>query len=238
MMPPVPTYVSITFGLTTLLTLVGLYWTIWQSSRETTRKKALPILLGLTGWLALQAVLTTRGVYNSETTSVPPKLFLFGILPAMLLIVSLSVTASGRRFMNSLPLANITYLNTVRILVELVLFWLFLNQAVPQLITFEGRNFDVLSGLTAPFVAYIGLTKGKLSRAVILAWNLICLGLLGNVVVYALLSAPSPLQQFAFDQPNLAITNFPFSWLPTFLVPVVVFGHVVSIRQLSNRAVH
>lgn len=238
MMPPVPVYVSITFGLTTLITLVGLYWTIRQSSQETTRKRAPLILLGLIGWLTLQAVLTTRGVYSSDTTSVPPKLLLFGILPALLLIVTLSGTASGRRFMNSLPLTNITYLNTVRLLVELVLFWLFLSQVVPQLITFEGRNFDVLSGLTAPFVAYIGLTKGKLSRPVVLGWNLICLGLLVNVVVYALLSAPSPLQQFSFDQPNLAITNFPFSWLPTFLVPVIMFGHVVSIRQLLNRVVN
>ena len=139
--------------------------------------------------------------------------------------------------MDSLPLTNLTYLNTVRIAVELVLFWLFVHKAVPELITFEGRNFDILSGITAPFIAYFGLTKRKLSRPVILIWNLICLALLINIVGYALLSTPSPFQQFAFDQPNLAISTFPFSWLPTFLVPVVLFGHLVSIRQLTGKAV-
>jgi len=50
--------------------------------------------------------------------------------------------------------------------------------------------------------------------------------------VNALFSAPSPIQKFAFDQPNIAILNFPFSWLPTFIVPIILFGHLTSIRQL------
>ena len=232
----VPAYVSVIFILTTLATLFLFYKAVSQSGEETTRKKGTAIVLGLIGWLGLQAALTLRGVYNSDTTAIPPKLALFGLLPAMLAIVYLSVTPSGRRFMTSLPLTNLTYLNTVRVAVELVLWWLFIHKAVPELITFEGRNLDVLSGLTAPFVAYFGLTKGKLSRRVMLIWNFICLALLLNVVFYALLSAPSPLQKFAFDQPNLAISNFPFSWLPTFLVPVVLFGHLASIRQLLTRS--
>ena len=101
--------------------------------------------------------------------------------------------------------------------------------------TFEGRNFDIIAGITAPLIAYFGFTIEKLSRQIILVWNFICLGLLINIVATALLSAPSPLQKLAFDQPNIAILNFPFSWLPTFIVPVVLFGHLVSIRQLTRR---
>jgi len=33
-------------------------------------------------------------------------------------------------------------------------------------------------------------------------WNFVCLGLLLNIVINALLSLPSAFQQFAFDQPN------------------------------------
>ena len=62
-----------------------------------------------------------------------------------------------------------------------------------------------------------------------------CLGLLANIVVNALLSTPTPIQKFAFDQPNIAILNFPFSWLPTFIVPIVLFGHLASIRQLFKQ---
>jgi len=235
MLEDLPTYVSVVFGLTTFLSLFLFYWVIKSSHSRATRNISNVILLGLLVWLAVQAALTLNNVYNSDTTSLPPKVVLFGVLPAILAIIMLFVTQGGRTFIDSLPLAGITYLHIVRIPVEVVLWWLFLHKAVPQLMTFEGRNFDILAGITAPFIAYFGVAKGKLNRKVVLAWNVICLGLLANIVVNALLSAQSPLQRFAFDQPNIAITNFPFSWLPSFVVPVVLFAHLAAIRQLTKR---
>ena len=234
MIENLPAYISLVFGLTTAATLLLFYRVVQHSTIETTRKKANVILLSLTIWLMIQAALTLKNVYNSETTSIPPKIVILGVLPAILTIVLLFATKKGRQFIDSLPLTNITYLNTVRIPVELVLLWLFMHKAVPQLMTFEGRNFDIIAGITAPFIAYYGLAKGKLSRNIILIWNFIALALLANIAVNALLSAPSPLQQFAFDQPNIAILYFPFSWLPTFIVPVILFGHLTSIRQFIN----
>jgi len=100
--------------------------------------------------------------------------------------------------------------------------------------TFEGRNFDILAGLSTPFIAYFGFTKKTIGRKFLLAWNIICLLLLLNIVVNAILSAPFVFQQFAFDQPNIAILYFPFVWLPGFIVPVVLFSHLVLIRRLSK----
>ncbi len=230
-----PTSISLTFGLTTVATLLFFIWTIRNSNFEQTRKKATPIFISLTIWLTIQAVLTLKNIYNADTNSFPPKILLFGILPTILTIVLLFLTSKGRQFIDSLPLKNLTYLNIVRIPVEIVLFLLFLNKSIPELMTFEGRNFDIIAGITAPFIAYFGLTKLKLSRPIILIWNFVCLGLLINIVLNALLSAQSPIQQFAFDQPNIAILYFPFSWLPTFIVPLVLFGHLTSIRQLLKQ---
>jgi hypothetical protein len=234
MIENLPTYISVVFELTTVTTLLLFYWTVKKSNFDLTSKKANSIFFGLALWLTIQAILTINNVYNSDTTSNPPKLLLFGILPTISAIILLFATRKGRQFIDSLPLINITYLNIVRIPVELVLLWLFQIKAVPQLMTFEGRNFDILAGITAPFIAYFGLTKGKLSRQIVLVWNFICLGLLINIVVNALLSAPFPIQKFALDQPNIAILNFPFNWLPTFIVPIVLFGHLTSIRRLLN----
>jgi hypothetical protein len=56
------------------------------------------------------------------------------------------------------------------------------------------------------------------------------------IVFTAIFSAISPFQKFGFEQLNMAIFNFPFSWLATFIVPMVLFGHLVSIRiLLKNR---
>ena len=235
MIEKLPMYISLIFGLTTLATLLLFIWTIRHSNSETTRKRAIPIFIGLIIWLVIQAVLTLKNYYNTDTNYLPPKIMLFGILPTILAIISLFGTQKGREFIDSLSLKNLTYLNVVRIPVEIVLFWLFLNKTIPELMTFEGRNFDIIAGITAPFIAYFGLAKNKLNRQIILIWNFICLGLLINIVVNALFSAPSPLQKFAFEQPNIAILNFPFSWLPTFIVPIVLFGHLTSVRQLLKQ---
>ena len=103
--------------------------------------------------------------------------------------------------------------------------------------TFEGRNFDILAGITAPLVLYYGFVKRKLGNTFMLLWNVICLLLLLNIVVNAILSAPFPFQQFAFDQPNVAVMYYPFVWLPCFIVPVVLFSHLVLIRRLLKKEI-
>jgi hypothetical protein len=118
--------------------------------------------------------------------------------------------------------------------VEIVLFFLFTYKTVPELMTFEGRNFDILSGITAPVIFYFAFIRQQLNRQILLIWNFICLGLLVNIVTNAILSAPFPFQQFAFDQPNIAVLYFPFIWLPCCVVPLVLLSHLAAIRQLLN----
>jgi hypothetical protein len=62
--------------------------------------------------------------------------------------------------------------------------------------------------------------------------NVISLGLLLNVVANGMLSAPTPFQQFGFEQPNIAVLHFPFMFLPACIVPIILFSHLSSIRQL------
>lgn len=171
MIQNLPTYISLTFGLTTIATLLLFFWVIKNSDVGRTGKGAIKIIFSLVVWLIVQAFLTLNKVYNSEINYFPPKILLFGILPAVLAIILLFATRKGRQFVDSLPLKNLIYLNIVRVPVELVLFWLFLNKAVPELMTLEGRNFDIFSGITAPIIAYFGFSKNKISKNLILAWN-------------------------------------------------------------------
>jgi len=98
--------------------------------------------------------------------------------------------------------------------------------------TFEGKNFDIISGLTAPLIFYFGYVRRQFNTGALLAWNIICLGLLINIVVIAIMSSPLPFQKLAFDQPNIAIFYFPFVWLPCCVVPLVLLSHLATMRQL------
>jgi hypothetical protein len=101
--------------------------------------------------------------------------------------------------------------------------------------TFGGYNFDIISGVTAPIVYFLYYMKKKISKRFLLFWNFICLGLLANILIIALLSAKTPFQQLAFEQPNIGVTYFPFVWLPAVIVPIVLFSHIASIRQILKK---
>ena len=219
-----PFYISILFGVATLLTVLAFYKVANYS------KTVIAILIL---WLTMQAIISSTGFY-ANFDSIPPR-FMLLILPPLILILILFFTKKGRHFIDSLDIKTLTLLHVIRIPVEIVLFWLFVHKSVPQIMTFEGRNFDILSGITAPFVYYFGFVKNKLDKKIILAWNFLCLALLINIVSIALLSAPFPFQKFAFNQPNIALAYFPFVWLPCCIVPLVLFSHLVSIRQLTTR---
>lgn len=218
-----PLYVSIVFQLTTLMTV----WLFYKASRSGT---AVFILLG---WIFLQAAISYSGIYL-DTFAMPPR-FLLLVAPPLVVIILLFMLPAGRRFLDRLDTGYLTLLHMVRIPVELVLFWLFVHRMVPQIMTFEGRNFDILSGITAVFIWYLGYIKRVLPVPVLLVWNFICLALLLNIVVHGVLSAPTPFQQFAFEQPNLALVRFPFVWLPCCIVPLVLLSHLTIIRQMLNQ---
>lgn len=223
-MEKVPEFVSTLFILTTFITL-------YLFSRATSKPGV--VLLVLLAWLTLQGFIASSGFYT-VTDTLPPR-FLLGILPPLAFIFFLFLSPRGHLFIDGLDLKILTLLHVIRIPVELVLFWLFSYKAVPQLMTFEGRNFDILSGISALLVYYFGFIKKSLDKKFILVWNFIGLALLANIVINAFLSAPFPFQQFAFDQPNIAILYFPFIWLPVLVVPLVLFSHLVAIRKLWKK---
>lgn len=220
-MQSVPLYIPAVFAATTFLTLYFLY--------RAAGKSKMVITISLI-WLALQAGIALTGFYLN-TDTMPPRIIVAIGIP-LITVLLLVVTKKGSRMTASWDLRWLTVLHIVRIPVELVLFWLFLYKKVPELMTFEGINYDILSGITAPLIVWIGFSKSNPKKWLLLAWNFICLLLLINIVVHAVLSAPLPFQQFAFDQPNIAVMYFPYVWLPAFVVPVVLLSHLVTIRSL------
>lgn len=225
-----PSYVSIVFILTTFFTIGTFLYAFKSEAFSSTPAKVLSFLIPF--WVILQASLALTGFYL-KIDALPPRLPLFAVLPAFLTVIFLIVFAR-RNFISRLPLKTLTILHVVRIPVEVVLFWLFQAGLVPQLMTFEGRNFDLLSGLTAPLIYWLAFRGSKTNRPLLIVWNILALGLLTNIVVNAFLSFPFAFQQFAFDQPNRAVLYFPFVWLPSVIVPIVLFCHLASLWQLAS----
>ena len=104
---------------------------------------------------------------------------------------------------------------------------------MPVQMSYSGRNFDIISGITA--LALGGwLATGHSSRRLVAAWNTLGVLLLANILIVALLSAPTPFRVFMNEPANVWITHAPWVWLPTVMVFAALFGHVAVYRRLVS----
>jgi hypothetical protein len=227
MIEGLPSYVSPLFIATTFLTVGFFFYAVRMAGITTWPTRAILFLVPF--WLLFTGVLALGGFYH-DPTALPPRVFLFAVLPAVILV--LIIVAGAGEFLNALPLRVLTLLSLIRVPVEFTLLTLYQHGQVPRAMTFEGTNFDILSGLTAPLVAYFAFRGGRTNRPILLAWNIAALLLLANVVTTAILAFRSPMQKIAFDQPNVGVEYFPFIWLPAVVVPIVFFTHLASLRVL------
>ena len=193
-----------------------------------------PALAGLLlVYLAIPAALSRAGVLDRYDPLPAPALLL---LLGLTLLTAVTVFSPLGRRLASLPLAAIVAFQSFRVGVEWWLHRMHLEGLVPEQMTFSGRNFDIISGLTGLLLGGWMLSGKPAGRGLVLAWNVLGLALLANIVVVAALSTPVPFRRFLGGPPNLLPSEFPWIWLPSFLVQVAFGSHLLVFRQLAGRA--
>ncbi len=187
--------------------------------------------VGLAAWLACTAGLSLTGLAG-DFSSFPPPVMPLVLLPP--LVAALVLTFSGRFgvVLRHVPVQWLLCLQSFRVAVEVLLWALHGQGLLPVQMTFEGLNFDVLTGITAPLAAYLLTARPGWRRPLLLGWNLAGLALLATIVVISILSLPTPLRVFTNEPANTIVTRFPFIWLPGFLVPLAYTLHFFALRKL------
>lgn len=203
------------------------------SARYLPRRATVSIAVGLAIWLTYAGTLGFLGVVaNPNLRSPGPALLL---IPVFLFVALYLARADGAlRVATSIPLGWLMGLQAFRVIVELFLHQLWKDGLAPRMLTYEGANFDIAIGLSAPFIAWL-YTRGLMREQAALAWNILGLAMLANIAVRALLTAPGPFQFITSDVPNLAVGTFPFTYIPGFMAPLALVLHVLSIRALRAR---
>ncbi|MFZ5972680.1 MAG: hypothetical protein ACOYXA_13920 [Bacteroidota bacterium] len=195
----------------------------WPAERKSRVRNRLLWALG--GWAMFVAAASLSG-FTSRFDWFPGNAAPILLVPLVsILLFSLSGTA--RDLLMHVPASVLATLQVFRIAVEVLLWVLFIQHLLPIQMTFEGRNFDILSGVLG---GVVGLFFHK-NRLVVLAYNLIGLALLINIVGTALLSMPTPFRVFMQEPANTIVLKFPFIFLPAFLVPLAYGLHFLSLRQ-------
>jgi hypothetical protein len=162
----------------------------------------------------------------------PPLLL---VLAVTIGTVLLAFSTAGSRLATGVPLAVLVGYQVFRVPLEWLLHRLYLEGVIPVEMTYAGRNYDIVSGLTAAVLAVL-LTKGRAPRALVFAWNVLGLALLANIVAVAVLATPTSFQAFTDGPPNVLPSLLPYVWLPTLLVQAALLGHLLVFRALKHRS--
>src|SRR5690349_6022123 len=105
------------------------------------------IVLGFFGWTAIISALSISG-FLSYFGKLPPRPILVLLLP-LVVIIWATRSAITTEILRHIPAQNIVRLQSFRVFVEIVLWMLFVENLIASQMTFEGRNFDILAGLSA-----------------------------------------------------------------------------------------
>jgi hypothetical protein len=209
------------------LFVFAVVWCLFWAAVAARSRRFLVVLLVLA---ATHLLLAERGFYLDATSTPPPQAaWLAPVFVALTVAVALP---RGRRWLASLDPIALMFLHVLRLPVEITLHQAFVHGSVPRGMTFDGHNFDIMSGVSALVLAAWMTSKRPPSRGVLIAWNLACLGLLAIVVTTAILSIPSSLQRLNFDRPNVLVLSTPYVLLPALLVPAVLWAHVAALVRL------
>jgi hypothetical protein len=224
----------VTFVVLPLILVALLAWgtlAAWQRAGDSparARRVMLLVTLATAAWMAVTWTAASRGLLMDFTSTPPP----FGLLVAVVVTLSIVIAAGplGRRFAREIPLWALVAVHGFRLPLEIAMHRLAERGIMPEQMSYAGRNYDILTGITAIIVAVL-VSRGIGGRRLVLAWNLLGLALLVNIVTVAILSTP-PFAAFGPDRLNVFVMVTPFVWLPAVLVLAALAGHLVIFRAL------
>lgn len=177
-------------------------------------------------WLAATAAVGFSGVMLDVSARPPPFAVVVAVTFGTAVVVGVSAVGAG---LARLPLWWLVGFHAFRLPLEIVMHAAADAGVMPQVMSWDGRNFDVVAGVAAIVVA-VALRRGA-PRWVAGAWLAFATVTLINVVVVAVRASPL-LRHFGDDEVNVWVAYAPFIWLPTVLVASAVAGHIVLLRAL------
>jgi small-conductance mechanosensitive channel len=220
------------------LALVGTYvllvrraWLADGAGATVASRHALVCLIASALWLALTWQTAASGILREWDRRPPPLAFLIGGIFAMSLLIAFG--RSGTRVADHTPLWWLVGIQGFRLPLELAMHDMAAQGVMPSVMSYSGRNFDILTGATAIVVAFL-VRWGVSGRRTVWLWNVCGLMLLVNVVGVALLATPVA-QYFGPDQLNIWVTYPPFVWLPAVMVTAALAGHLLVWRALATQ---
>ena len=181
----------------------------------------------LFAWFAFALTASALHVFNNTSQRIGLSVALAAGLPIIAFFAWLAGSKGFREFAFSLSPRTLTFLQTSRVL-GVVFVILEARHLLPARFALSAGYGDIFIGLTAWFAATRLAQLGN--RALFVLWQ--ALGITDLVAAVAL-GVTAGLFQTSGPTMYL-VTVLPLSLIPTFLVPLFLMFHVISIAQASK----
>jgi hypothetical protein len=206
----------------------------WPQSERDRTLWAAGVLLA--GWFALAVILAGLNVYEADPRRLPT--LQYGIaVPLLVGGFVLWRSSAVSQLIDWVPQRGLIAVQFYRVL-GVIFLLLYAAGKLPGLFALPAGAGDVTVGLLAPVVASTALGHQQTYARRVWLWNLVGIADLIVALGTGFLTSPSALQVFAFNPPNELVTVFPLVLIPTFLVPLSILLHVMSLIKLKRAAAH
>ena len=181
-------------------------------------------------WLSLSAFTAHRHWLLDGTF--PQYLILLGVaIPGLFSIISI---VALRKTITVLPGKWLSFFQILRVPLEAVFYALFLQHVYPEELTITGRNPELALGLLAPVISMLYYSNHSIGKFYAILWNLLGLGSLFLVLGLGFTALPSS------GEGELHLLNplwfeYPWIWHLSYLIPLFMYGHIVSLFQLFQK---
>lgn len=182
-------------------------------------------------WFSVVLYSGLAGAFDTPTGEFPVPLILAAGGPPVLVWIALLVSPSFKSLAMRLDLAELTAMQSWRIIGAAFLFaWM--TEDLPAVFAFPAGVGDILVGLIAPLAAITVALKFAGWRQA--AWGVVIAGMADFMIVVSigLLARDGMPLHFAGHISTHAMGVVPYGLFPTFLVPAFIILHIFAIMRL------
>lgn len=230
-MPPYIAPIILTSATTVIGALALMAAATARRAAPTLSKRVVPpVVVALLSWMVLAVTLSALGAYEADPRGIPT--IQFGItLPLILAMLVYASWPSFRQLVHGIPQQWLIGIQVYRAGGALFLA-LWGEGLMPGFFAVPAGLGDLLVGCTAPAIAFLAARGNTGSRNYVLIWNVLGLLDLALALVLGFVTTPSRFQLLAVDNASIIITQFPLVLIPTFIVPLSILLHLVSLAKL------
>ncbi len=182
--------------------------------------------LALALWLSILTELARMGALL-EAEGLPVLALVF--MPVLLMGFALMRSRAFRLILRFAAPEWLVWVHSFRALLALLFYLLWTGGLLPAHLSVQGLNQDFIVGLTAPMAGTLFFGRRyHLWQARL--WHVF--GLLLAAATLLLIVWSTPSARAAFPETTTLFTEFPFVWVPGFLLPLAIVLHAFALWQL------